>query len=108
MFKLAQIYDEAKYDVHNLLRLYKIVKDLGMEKQDITKVLDLVKNNQLETLQSKAESLRDEIRMLEIEKMRFTHRIVGYKRVINELQSSLAQKRGMPLMNQESAKYDRD
>ena len=66
MFKLAQIYEEAKYDVHDLLRLHKIVKDLGMEKH-------FVKHNQLQSLQSKAESLRDEINMLEIEKTRFTN-----------------------------------
>ncbi|MGC1931162.1 MAG: hypothetical protein WA667_19510, partial [Candidatus Nitrosopolaris sp.] len=55
---------EAKYDLHDLLRLHKIVKDLGMEKQDIINVLDLVKHNQLQTLQSKAEYLRYEINML--------------------------------------------
>ncbi|MFZ0510419.1 MAG: hypothetical protein WAM14_02330 [Candidatus Nitrosopolaris sp.] len=64
MYRLAQIYEEAKYDLHDLLRLHKIVKDLGMEKQDIINVLDLVKHNQLQTLQSKAEYLRYEINML--------------------------------------------
>ena len=93
MFKLAQIYDESKYDVHDLLRLHKIVKDLGMEKKDIINLLDLVKNDQLQTLQSKVENLRDEIKMWEIEKTGYVHRIAGFKRVINELQISLAQKR---------------
>ena len=107
MFKLAQIYDEAKYDVHDLLELYRMVKGLGMEKQDIINVLDYVKYNQLRTLQWEAESLRDEIKMLEIEKTRFTNRIAGFKRVINELQSSLAQKRKeMEYMDHESGKYD--
>jgi uncharacterized membrane protein len=32
MYGLAQIYEEAKYDIHDLLRLHKIAKDLGMEK----------------------------------------------------------------------------
>ena len=68
MYKLAQIYEEAKYDLHDLLRLHKIVKDLGMEKQDIINVLDLVKHNQLQTLQWKAEYLRYEINTLESEK----------------------------------------
>jgi len=35
MYGLAQIYEEAKHDLHDLLRLHRIVKDLGMEKQDI-------------------------------------------------------------------------
>jgi hypothetical protein len=107
MFKLAQIYDEAKYDVHDLLELYRMVKGLGMEKQDIINVLDYVKYNQLRTLQWEAQHLRDEINMLEIEKTRFTNRIAGFKRVINELQSSLAQKRKeMEYMDHESRKYD--
>ena len=97
MYSLAQIYEEAKYDVHDLLRLHKIVKDLGMEKQDIINVLDLVKHNQVQSLQSKAENLRDEINMLDIEKTRSRHRIVRLERMI----SSLMQKRDMALMNQE-------
>ena len=35
MYRLAQIYEEDKYDLHDLLRLHEIVKGLGMEKQDI-------------------------------------------------------------------------
>jgi hypothetical protein len=89
MYSLAQIYEEAKYDVHDLLRLHKIVKDIGLEKQDIINVLDLVKHNQLQSLQSKAESLRDEINMLDIEKTRYTHRIVILKRMIYELQYNI-------------------
>ena len=54
MYGLAQIYEEAKYDVHDLLRLHRIAKDLGMEKQDIINVLEFVKHNQLRTLQWKA------------------------------------------------------
>jgi hypothetical protein len=102
MHRLAQIYEEAKYDVHDLLRLHKMAKDLGMEKQDIINVLDLVKNNQVETLQSKVDSLRDEIKMWEIEKMTSRHRVVRLKRTIYELEWSLAQKRGIAPTNQES------
>jgi hypothetical protein len=58
MYGLAQIYEEAKYDVHDLLTLHRILKNRGLEKQDVTNVLDLVKNNQLQTLQSRAEYLR--------------------------------------------------
>jgi hypothetical protein len=57
MYGLAQIYEEAKYDVHDLLTLHRILKNRGLEKQDVTNVLDLVKNNQLQTLQSRAEYL---------------------------------------------------
>ncbi len=38
MYKLAQIY-EAKYDLHSLLRLHKILNDLGMGEQEIINVL---------------------------------------------------------------------
>jgi hypothetical protein len=101
MHRLAQIYEEAKYDVHDLLRLHKMVKDRGMEKQDIINVLDLIKNNQVETLQSKVDNLRDEIKMWEIEKTTARHRVVRLKRTIYELEWSLAQKGGMTLTNQE-------
>jgi hypothetical protein len=49
MHKLAMIYEEAKYDLYGLLRSHKIFKDLGMNEQDIRNVLDLLKNNQLQT-----------------------------------------------------------
>jgi hypothetical protein len=35
MFELAQIYQEAKYDPHDLLRLHRIFKQLGVEEHDI-------------------------------------------------------------------------
>jgi predicted nuclease with TOPRIM domain len=106
MYGLAQIYDEAKYDLHDLLSLHRLAKERGMKKQDIIKLLELIKHNELETLQSKAESLRYEINMLEIEKTKAMHRIFRLKRMIYELESSLAQKREMALMSQESGKYD--
>jgi hypothetical protein len=106
MYRLAQIYEEAKYDLHDLLRLHRIVKGLGTEKQDIINVLDLVKHNQLQTLQWKVGNLRYEINMLEIEKTKAMNHLFNLKRMIYELQSSLAQKRDMALMNQESGKYD--
>jgi hypothetical protein len=40
MYRLAQICEEAKYDLHDLLALHRSVKDRGMEKQDIINVLD--------------------------------------------------------------------
>jgi hypothetical protein len=101
MYRLAQIY-EAKYDLHDLLRLHKIVKDLRMEKQDIINVLNLVKHNQLQTLQCKVENLRYQINMLEMEKTKSMYHIFKLKRMT----SSLGQKRDMALMNQESRWYD--
>jgi hypothetical protein len=53
--ELVQIYDEAKKYLPSLLRLHKIVKDLGMEEKDVIKVLELVKHNELERLQWKVE-----------------------------------------------------
>jgi hypothetical protein len=53
MYELGQIYDEAECDLPRLLRLHKIVKDLGMEEHDVIHVLELAKNNQLEYLQWK-------------------------------------------------------
>jgi hypothetical protein len=35
MYGLAQICEEAKYDIHDLLRLHRIAKVRGMEKRDI-------------------------------------------------------------------------
>ena len=105
MYGLAQIYEEAKHDVRDLLRLHKIVEDLGMEKQDIINVLEFVKHNQLRTLQWKAAYLRYQINMLEREKTEVMRHIFKLKRMIYELQPSQAQKRNMALVNQES-KYD--
>src|SRR5215471_3009504 len=59
-YELAQIYDEARYDIRGLLRLHKIVKDLGMEENDVNKVLELAKHNELERLEWKVEHLRNE------------------------------------------------
>ena len=55
MYELGQIYDEAEYDLHGLLRLHRIFKDLGMEEHDIHNVLEAAKNNQLQYLQCKVE-----------------------------------------------------
>ena len=105
MHGLAQIYEEAKYDLDDLLRLHRIVKLLGLEKHDIISAFELIKHNQLHTLQSRAEYLRYEINMLEIEKTRSEHRVVRLKRMIYESEETLAQKRGeMAYLNRESRK----
>jgi hypothetical protein len=107
MHRLAQIYEEAKYDLHDLLRLHRIVKVQGMEKQDIINVLGLVKNDQLQTMQLKAQHLRDEINMLDTEKTEAKSQIFRLKRMIHEAEETLAQKRKeMACMNQEPGKYD--
>jgi hypothetical protein len=93
MGKLAQIYEEAKYDVHDLLKLHKIVKDQGMEKQDIINVLEFVKYNQLRTLQWKAAYLRSQINTLETEKTEVARTLFRLKRMIGESEETLAQKR---------------
>ncbi len=56
-YKLAQIYDEGRYNLSNLLRLHKIVNGLGMNEQDIHKVLELAKYDELQNLQWKVNTL---------------------------------------------------
>jgi hypothetical protein len=107
MYKLAQIYDEARYDIYGLLRLHKIVKDMGLGEKEIIKVLELAKYDELERLQWKVEYLRNEVNTLEMEKWKSTNQILKLNRMIDEFQSSLAQKRGeMAYMNQETEWYD--
>jgi len=106
-YELAQIYDEARYDVRDLLRLHKIVKDLGLGEKEIIKVLELAKYNELENLQWKVEYLRNEVNVLENEKWKSTNQILKLNRMIDEFEGSLAQKRGeMAYMNQETGWYD--
>ena len=93
-YRLAQIYDEAKKYLPSLLRLHKIVKDLGLGEQEIIKVLELAKHNELERLQWKVEYLRNEIGMLEVQKTNCTNHILKLNRVIDEFQSSLPQSGG--------------
>jgi hypothetical protein len=106
-YELAQIYDEARYDVRDLLRLHKIVKDLGLGEKEIIKVLELAKYNELENLQWKVEYLRNEVNVLENEKWKSTNQILKLNRMIDEFEGSLAQKRGeIAYMNQETGWYD--
>ncbi|MGA9150130.1 MAG: hypothetical protein WBZ36_06110, partial [Candidatus Nitrosopolaris sp.] len=49
--QMYELYDEAEYDLHGLLRLHRIFKDLGMEEHNIHNVLELARNNQLQHLQ---------------------------------------------------------
>jgi hypothetical protein len=105
MFKLTQIYEEAKYDLHDLLDLHRMVKGLGIEKQDLINVLDFVKYNQLRTMQWQAGCLRSEINALEWERRSSTNQIFELKWTIHEHEESLAQKRGeMAYLNRECRK----
>jgi uncharacterized coiled-coil protein SlyX len=105
MYRLAQIYEEAKYDLPDLLALHRIVKGLGMEKHDIKNVLEIAKNNQLEYLQPKVKYLKYEISMLETERTRYTNQLFRLNRMIAEYEETLAQKRAeMAYLNRETRK----
>jgi transposase len=93
-YELTRIYDEARYDLRGLLRLHKIVQDLGMGEQEIIKVLELAKYDELQNLQWKVEYLRNEIGMLEVQKTNCTNHILKLNRIIDEFQSSLPQNAG--------------
>jgi hypothetical protein len=106
-YELTQIYDEGRYDIYGLLRLHKIVKDLGLNEQDIENVLDIAKHNELQNLQWKVEYLRNEVNTLEMEKWKSTNQILKLNRMIDEFEESLAKKRGeMANMDQETGWYD--
>jgi chromosome segregation ATPase len=78
-----------------------------MEKQDIINLLELVKHNQLQSLQAKVENLRNDMDMLENEKMKAASTLFRLKRMIGEAEESLAQKRReITRLNQESGKSD--
>ena len=72
-----------------MLRLHKIVKDMGLGEKEIMKVLELAKYDELENLQWKVEYLRNEVNMLENEKWKSTNHILKLNRMIDEFQSSL-------------------
>jgi hypothetical protein len=106
-YELAQIYDEARYDLRGLLKLHKIVNDLELGEREIMKVLELAKHNELELLQWKVEYLRNEVDMLENEKWKSTNQILKLNRMIDEFEGSLAKKREeTAFMNMESGWYD--
>jgi len=78
-----------------------------MEENDVNKVLELARHNELERLQWKVEHLRNEVEMLENQKWNSATHILKLNRMIDELQSSLQQKRGeFAYMSQKSGWYD--
>ena len=105
-YKLAQIYEEARYDLRGLLGLHRIIKDLGMREHDIKKVFELAKYNQLELLQWKVQYLTNEVNMLEFQKAKSTSDILKLNRTMNQLQSSLPLPQKGEEMNQGKRLYD--
>jgi hypothetical protein len=93
MYRLAQIYDEARYDLPGFLRLHKIVKDLGMQEQEIINVLNLANSHQLKHLQWKVEYLRNDIDMLEVQKTKASNHILILNRRIDKFQGTLSMQR---------------
>jgi chromosome segregation ATPase len=76
-----------------------------MEKHDITSAFELIKHNQLQTLQWKAGYLRSEINTLEWKKKNFTYHLSNLERAINEYEETLVQKRAeMAYLNREYKK----
>ena len=69
MHKLVEVYEEIRPYLSSVLRLHKILNDLGMREQEIINVLNLANRHQLEHLQSKAEYLRNDMDMLENQKI---------------------------------------
>ncbi|MGA8085012.1 MAG: hypothetical protein WB988_24425 [Candidatus Nitrosopolaris sp.] len=61
MHELAEVYEEIRPYLSSILRLHKILNDLGMGEQEIINVLELANNHQLKHLQWKAEYLRNDI-----------------------------------------------
>ncbi|MFZ0224372.1 MAG: hypothetical protein WAM42_22045, partial [Candidatus Nitrosopolaris sp.] len=114
MHELAEVYEEIRPYLSSVLRLHKILNDLGMGEQEIINVLELANSHQLEHLQSKVEYLRNDIDMLEVQKTKCSNHILILNRRIDKFQgmlsmheSSLSHKREeMTYMNQESGTYD--
>jgi len=82
-YELAQIYDEVKHFLPNLLSLWRTLRDLGLG-EEIIKVLELAKYDELENLQWKVEYLRNEVNLLEKEKWKSTNQILKLYRMIDE------------------------
>jgi hypothetical protein len=104
MYDVLQVYDQirysGKYSLSSLLRLHRIVNDLGMGEQQIINVLDLANHNQLQYLQDKVEYLSNEIKMLEEEKANCSKHLLllnkrrdEYMESMYTYESSLVQKR---------------
>jgi hypothetical protein len=111
MFELVQIYEEAEYDLHELLKLHRIIKRLGMERHVIIKVLELAKHNQLQRLQWKVEYLRNEIFVLQDQRTKVTNDILKLNKTRDEFEERLStytpwlQNRGEMVYNNKGTKW---
>jgi hypothetical protein len=100
MYKVVQIYDLG------LIRLHKMVKDLGMNEHDIMNVLHIAKHNELQNLQWKVEYLRYEVNTLESDKMKATNDILKLNRTIDQMEANMPKRGEMAHMNQQWTSYD--
>ena len=89
MYQLVETYDQIKDYLPSLLKLDKILNDLGMGEQEIINVLKLANSHQLEHLQSKVEYLRNDIDMLEVQKTKCSNHILILNRRIDKFQETL-------------------
>lgn len=112
MHELAEVYEEIRPYLSSVLRLHKILNDLGMGEQEIINVLNLANSHQLKHLQWKVEYLRNDIEMLEAQKARCSNHILILNRRIDKFQGMLSmhslphKREEMTYMNQESGTYD--
>jgi uncharacterized coiled-coil DUF342 family protein len=114
MHKLVEIYDQTKYSLPYLLKLYRIVNAQGMGEQEIINVLKLANNNELSYLQDRVEYLRGQINILELKKTKCTtdiltlnRRIDEFKETANLCESYLNEKREeVSRLNQELRRLD--
>ena len=89
MHELVEVYEQIRPYLSSVLRLHKILNDLGMGEQEIINVLNLANNHQLEHLQWKVEYLRNDIEMLEDQKTKASNHILILNRRIDEFQENL-------------------
>jgi hypothetical protein len=89
MYQLVETYDQIKDYLPSILRLHKIINDLGTREQEIINVLELANNHQLKHLQWKVEYLRNDIDMLEVQKAKCSNHILILNRRIDEFRGTL-------------------
>ncbi|MGB8937434.1 MAG: hypothetical protein WCC17_20270 [Candidatus Nitrosopolaris sp.] len=89
MRELVETYDQIKDYLSSILRLHKILNDLGMGEQEIINVLNLANSHQSKHLQLKVEYLRNDIEMLEDQKTKASNHILILNRRIDEFQGTL-------------------
>jgi hypothetical protein len=89
MHKLVEVYEEIRPYLSSVLRLDKILNDLGMGEQEIINVLNLATSHQLKHLQWKVEYLRKDIDMLAAQKAKCSNHILILNRRIDKFRQTL-------------------